>query len=65
MMNQQTDSRIFRGGAWDLRRIDRRKEQVAIAFPDRRKTDRRMADKPEDFSAGGMLKWVDPSEMDE
>jgi len=60
MMNQKTDSRTFRGGSWDLRRIDRRKEQLTIEFPDRRKNDRRMADKPEDFSVGGLLEWVDP-----
>jgi hypothetical protein len=65
MLNQSTDARKFRGGAWDLRRIDRRRDQVTIAFPDRRKHDRRMADQGEDFSGDGMLQWVDPSDRDE
>lgn len=59
-MNQQTDTRIFRRGAWDLRRLDRRKEQLTIEFPERRKNDRRMADLAENVSGGGMLQWVDP-----
>lgn len=66
MMNKQTDLRTFRRGAWDLRRLERRKEQMTIEFPDRRKNDRRTADKEEDeYSAAGMLMWVDNSELDE
>lgn len=65
MMNQPPDNRNFRGGAWDLRKIDRRRNQLAYAFPDRRKKDRRMTDQAEDFSVDGMLQWVDPSDRDE
>lgn len=65
MMNKHSDLRSFRRGAWDLRRIERRKEQVTIEFPDRRKDDRRTSDKEEDYSAAGMLMWVDNSELDE
>lgn len=65
MMNRQTDLRSFRGGAWDLRRIERRKEQQTIEFPDRRKNDRRLSDKEQDFAAAGKLLWVDPSDLDE
>ena len=66
MMNNHSDLRTFRRGAWDLRRIERRKEQMTIEFPDRRKDDRRTADKEEEsFSPAGMLMWVDQSELDE
>lgn len=60
MMNQQSDTRKFRGGAWDLRRLDRRKEQLTIEFPERRKNDRRMAGQSEVGSGGDTLEWVDP-----
>ena len=60
MMNQQTDTRSFRGGAWDLRKLERRKEQLTIEFPERRKNDRRMVGSAEHGSVGGILEWVDP-----
>lgn len=63
MMNKQSDLRSFRGGAWDLRKVDRRKEQLTIEFPDRRKNDRRNVDQAEDFTAAGMLQWVEPSDL--
>ena len=65
MTNQPSDIRKFRGGSWDLRKIERRRNQVAYEFPDRRKNDRRLADQGDDFSAEGMLQWVDPSDRDE
>lgn len=65
MMNQQTDNRSFRGGSWDLRKLDRRKDQLTIEFPDRRKNDRRLADQAEEFSGDGLLQWVDPTGRNE
>ena len=65
MTNPPSDIRNFRGGSWDLRKLDRRKHQLALEFPDRRKHDRRLADQGEDFSGDGQLQWVDPSDRDE
>lgn len=64
MTDYESDLRKFRGGNWDLRKLDRRKEQMTIEFPDRRKQDRRNAGQEEDFSGAG-LQWVDPSSLDE
>lgn len=36
-------SRRFSGGSWDLRKDERRKNQVTIPFADRRKGDRRFS----------------------
>jgi hypothetical protein len=67
MMNPPTGSRRFKGGAWDLRKAaDRRKQQLAIAFPDRRVNDRRRGGGGEDdFSAATTLTWIAPSDPDE
>jgi hypothetical protein len=65
MMNNHTDLRRFRGGAWDLRKVERRKEQAPLAFPDRRNNDRRNTGKAEDLASVGGLLWVDPSQLDE
>jgi hypothetical protein len=60
------DIRSFRGGAWDLRKVERRQEQVTISFPDRRKADRRAASQGEpDFTAGDSVLWIEPADRDE
>lgn len=64
MMDNHPDLRNFRAGNWDLRRTDRRKEQLTIEFQDRRKLDRRLADQ-DSVSADGDLLWVDSSEWDD
>ncbi len=40
-MMQGESTRNFKGGSWDMRKVDRRREQLTIAFPDRRMSDRR------------------------
>lgn len=65
MMDRNTELRKFRGGSWDLRRIERRREQLIIGFPDRRKNERRLADQGDDLTSAGMLLWIDPSKVDE
>lgn len=58
--------RSFRGGSWDLRKVERRREQVTISFPDRRRADRRAAapNQP-DFTAGESVLWIEPADGDE
>jgi hypothetical protein len=66
-MNRFTnDLRSFRGGAWDLRKVERRQEQMTITFPDRRKAERRAVtpDAP-DFTAAESVLWVEPADRDE
>lgn len=64
MTNHHPDLRSFRGGNWDLRKVERRKEQLTIEFPDRRKLDRRHADQGS-ASADDSLLWVDSSGLDD
>ena len=40
-MSNRIPKREFKRGSWDLRKEDRRKVQVNIDFPDRRKESRR------------------------
>jgi hypothetical protein len=64
MTDNHPDLRDFRGGNWDLRKTDRRKEQLTIEFPDRRKLDRRLADQDAGPADDGLL-WVDASGLDD
>lgn len=58
--------RSFKGGAWDLRKVDRRKEQIAFRFPDRRVANRRM-EGPQvmERTTPSNLVWLSPSGRDE
>lgn len=66
MTNPTSGLRSFKGGAWDLRKVERRQVQQDIAFPDRRVENRRLTDKAEDdFSLSTTLTWIAPSDRDE
>ncbi|MDB5105793.1 MAG: hypothetical protein JWP91_3482 [Fibrobacteres bacterium] len=66
MLREQMSLRNFKGGSWDLRKVDRRKEQAAIGFPDRRANDRRANSLADDQATGAeMLHWVTKSALDE
>lgn len=65
MNKNHSDLRNFRSGAWDLRRIERRKDQMTIEFPDRRRNDRRNTGGDHEFSPAGNLLWVDQNDRDE
>jgi hypothetical protein len=66
MMNESWNIRSFKGGSWDLRKDERRKEEKSIAFPDRRKESRRTTLQEIDRSASvGLLNWVDRIDLDE
>jgi hypothetical protein len=64
MFEEQMSLRNFKGGSWDLRKTDRRKQSMAIAFPERRTTDRRNASAAED-APQDILQWVSKSSLDE
>ena len=66
-MTKTVDMRSFKGGAWDLRKDDRRKGQREIAFPDRRKVDRRSGqwDGSDTSTSVGLLNWVNRIDEDE
>jgi hypothetical protein len=55
--------RSFKGGSWDLRKEDRRRMQLDISFPDRRRSDRRSGS-PAPVQEDGELTWVSPSALD-
>lgn len=58
--------RSFKGGAWDLRKVDRRKEQVAVRFPDRRVENRRLVgDQDTEHATPSNLVWLSLSGRDE
>jgi hypothetical protein len=60
------NTRSFKGGAWDLRKDDRRKEQATIAFPERRKNSRRSSlEEVGSTSSIGLLNWVSRLDVDE
>ncbi|GEM_PF-3498205 len=66
MFREQSSSRNFKGGSWDLRKIDRRKLQATIEFPDRRANDRRAGSQGDDQALGmDGLQWVTKSALDE
>ena len=65
MLRNQMSLRNFKGGSWDLRKDDRRKESHRIGFPDRRANDRRNATEAEDTAGVDMLQWVTKSVLDE
>jgi hypothetical protein len=53
--------RTFKAGSWDLRKRDRRQSQIVIEFPDRRRDERRQADRDSDRE----LTWVNRPGLDE
>jgi hypothetical protein len=55
--------RSFHGGAWDLRKRERRQSQDLIAFPDRRQSERRKTIPEEEFHSE--LKWLSKPGLDE
>jgi hypothetical protein len=66
MLKNQSDLRNFKGGAWDLRKDDRRKEQRPLSFPDRRQTPRRITELVSSQSdLIGLVSWVDKSGFNE
>jgi hypothetical protein len=67
MFKEHTTLRNFKGGSWDLRKDDRRKAQLSIAFPDRRAEDRRGLVPQSDDRAMNVdsLRWVSKSALDE
>jgi hypothetical protein len=40
-MSDNLNARVFSGGSWDLRKIERRLQQTAIDFSERRAIERR------------------------
>jgi hypothetical protein len=54
-MRLQDDLRTFKGGSWDLRKNERRQNQIAIAFPDRRRAERR---EERGMDTGSELTWA-------
>ncbi|HKP97732.1 MAG TPA: hypothetical protein VJ385_18475 [Fibrobacteria bacterium] len=66
MMEEHMSLRNFKGGSWDLRKDERRKQAQNIGFPDRRRAiDRRKTAQAEDRAAGDILQWVTKSSLDE
>jgi hypothetical protein len=66
MFRENTSSRNFKGGSWDLRKNDRRKAQSTIAFPDRRANNRRGVSQDDDQAPDmDSLQWVSKSALDE
>jgi hypothetical protein len=67
MTSSTWNTRSFKAGAWDLRKDERRKEEVEIAFPERRKSKRRNApqENPHSTSSVGLLNWVNRFDVDE
>lgn len=63
-MMQGDSIRNFKGGSWDMRKEDRRRGQMDIAFPDRRLSDRR-ASAREFRLAESDLTWSRQPRMDE
>lgn len=62
-MTRDLSLRNFKGGSWDLRKEDRRRMQLEISFPDRRRSNRRSTS-PGPVSEDGELTWVRPSALD-
>jgi hypothetical protein len=65
MLREQSSLRNFKGGSWDLRKDDRRKELREIGFPDRRANPRRANEKADDVFTVESLQWVTKSDLDE
>ncbi|MDB5050244.1 MAG: hypothetical protein JWO30_3315 [Fibrobacteres bacterium] len=65
MLREQMSLRSFKGGSWDLRKDDRRKQEQTIGFPDRRANDRRNITQADDTASVDMLQWVNKSSLDE
>lgn len=65
MLIEQSSLRNFKGGSWDLRKNDRRKDLCEIGFPDRRANDRRDNAKPDDILTMESLQWMTKSDLDE
>ena len=65
MLREQMSLRNFKGGSWDLRKDERRKESQVIGFPERRATDRRGNARADDAAGTDMLQWVSKSALDE
>ncbi|HLP42795.1 MAG TPA: hypothetical protein VK465_14895 [Fibrobacteria bacterium] len=58
--------RSFKGGAWDLRKVDRRKEQLYVRFPDRRVENRRLVGAQDtERATSSNLVWLSLSGRDE
>jgi hypothetical protein len=64
MMMPERATRSFKGGSWDLRKQERRENQTAIGFPDRRQVDRRAGTNFSD-STDPDLTWVRRPRLDE
>ena len=65
MQRDQMSIRNFKGGSWDLRKDERRKESQTIGFPERRAIERRGATRADDSAGIDMLQWVTKSALDE
>ncbi len=65
MLREQSSLRNFKGGSWDLRKDDRRKELLEIEFPDRRANSRRANEKTANVFTVDALHWVTKSDLDE
>lgn len=64
-MVKDQSMRSFKGGSWDLRKDDRRRDQQTIGFPDRRQNNRRATSEEEALEAGGDLTWVSNTTRDD
>ena len=64
-MSDDVKLRLFKNGAWDLRKVERRKQSQAITFPDRRRNDERRASLREENQSMGPVSWVDITGIDD
>lgn len=60
------ETRKFKGGAWDLRKDERRQQQLSLDFPDRRQKERRLTTLQQQHHERliGAVSWVDKSGLD-
>ncbi len=66
MFKDEASERNFKKGSWDLRRDERRLQEVVITFPDRRKLSRRLTiDQSSQPLIVENLDWIDKSELNE
>jgi len=68
-MNHKTSSgRVYRGGDWDLRKLERRTVHDIIPFPERRKDERRLTKMHDHYAsrlADESLNWISSPLQDE
>ena len=68
-MNHKTSSgRKYKGGDWDLRKLERRKDHDIIPFPERRKDERRLTKMHDHYAPrfeNESLNWISSPPLDE